>query len=102
MSGQPVITKSQLIKDVRSLGAAEGRTVMPHVSVKNIGWVVGGPDVVIEAILDVLTPQGTLMMLAGCEDGTYEMSVWPEEYFGTIVRDCLADGNGRMDGEAFR
>jgi aminoglycoside 3-N-acetyltransferase len=36
---------------------------MLHASVKAIGWVVGGPDIILEALLDLLTPAGTLMML---------------------------------------
>ncbi|MCX6377477.1 MAG: aminoglycoside 3-N-acetyltransferase [Armatimonadetes bacterium] len=90
MNDKPVITKSQLVNDLRALGLAAGRTVMLHASVKNIGWIVGGPDVVIEAILDVLTPEGTLMMYAGSEDGTYEMSEWPEEKQRAYLEECPA------------
>lgn len=90
MSDTPVVTKSKLIKDLRALGLAAGRTVMLHASVKSIGWVVGGPDVVLDAVLDVLSPEGTLMMYTGSEDGTYSMSEWPEEKQRAYLKECPA------------
>lgn len=90
MSETPVITKSRLVNDLQALGMSEGLTVMLHASVRNIGWVVGGPDVVLDAILEVLTLEGTLMMLVGCEDGTYEMSEWPEEKQQAYLEECPA------------
>lgn len=62
MHRQPLITKSKLMEDLRSLGIAPGQTVMLHASVSRVGWIVGGPDVILQAILDVLTPSGTLMI----------------------------------------
>ena len=50
---------------------------MLHVSVKAIGWIVGGPDVVLDALLEVLTPAGTLMMYASREDSPYHMTSGP-------------------------
>jgi len=88
MGDQPIITRTRLIRDLRALGLAEGQTVMLHASVKAIGWIVGGPDVVLDAILNVLTAEGTLMMLAGCEDGTYEMAEWPEEKRQAYLAEC--------------
>jgi aminoglycoside 3-N-acetyltransferase len=74
-----VVTRSRLSTDLRALGLAEGDCVMLHESVREIGWVVGGPDVVLDAVLDVLGPAGTLMKLVGSEDGTYELADWPHE-----------------------
>lgn len=37
-------------------------TVMVHSSLSKLGFVVGGAQAVVEALLDVLTPSGTLMM----------------------------------------
>jgi aminoglycoside 3-N-acetyltransferase len=52
---------------------------MLHASVRAIGWVVGGPDVVLHAIRDVLGEVGTLCMYVGWEDSTYEMASWSRE-----------------------
>lgn len=61
---------------------------MMHASVKAVGWVVGGPDIVLEALLDVLTPKGTLMMYVAWEDGTYEMRQWPKEKRQAYLEEC--------------
>jgi aminoglycoside 3-N-acetyltransferase len=54
---------------------------MLHASVRALGWVAGGPDVVIRALLDVLTPAGTLMMYVGWEDApTYEFDEMPGDW----------------------
>jgi aminoglycoside 3-N-acetyltransferase len=45
----PLITRNRLVKDLRELGLAKGQVVMLHVSVSAIGWIVGGPDIVIQA-----------------------------------------------------
>jgi aminoglycoside 3-N-acetyltransferase len=41
---------------------------MLHGSVKAVGRVLGGPNVILQALLDGLTPEGTLMMYVGWED----------------------------------
>ncbi|NOK59439.1 MAG: hypothetical protein GFH27_549283n101 [Chloroflexi bacterium AL-W] len=75
---KPLITKSQLITDLQNIGVQAGDTLMLHASVKAIGWVVGGPRVVLEALLDVLSAEGTLMMLASWEGNPYDLSQWSE------------------------
>lgn len=75
----PVIRKSRLVRDLRVLGLEPGQVAMLHASVKAVGWIVGGPDVVLDALLEVLGPSGTLMMMVGTEDGSYWMHRWPEE-----------------------
>jgi aminoglycoside 3-N-acetyltransferase len=83
-SGVPPITKSRLVADLKKLGVALGDTLMLHASVKAIGWVVGGPDVVIQALLEVLGREGTLMMLASWEDSPWgaphKFAQWPREW----------------------
>jgi aminoglycoside 3-N-acetyltransferase len=83
-----IVTRSRLVSDLRSLGVEEGQTVLLHASVRAVGWVVGGPDMVLQALLEVLGPQGTLMMLVGWEDGTYEMAEWPEEKRRAYLEEC--------------
>jgi len=84
-----------LVNDLRALGLAPGGTVMLHASVKAIGWVVGGPDVVIRALLDVLGPEGTVMMYVSWEDSPYELADEPEEYRRAYLEECPAFDPGR-------
>jgi aminoglycoside 3-N-acetyltransferase len=70
----PPITRSRLVIDLKKLGIKIGATIMLHASVRAIGWIVGGPDVVIQALLDVLSAQGTLMMYVGWENSPCDLA----------------------------
>lgn len=73
-----VVTRAQLTADLRALGVTPGEAVMVHESVKAIGWVVGGPDAVIDALLDAIGPEGTLLKYVGTEDDPSGLAAWPE------------------------
>src|SRR5512136_2903353 len=84
----PLVTYSQLVRDFTRLGVAPGQTVMLHASVQAIGWIVGGPDVVLQALLDVLTPAGTLAMYVACEDRTEHWPEWSPERQAVYRAEC--------------
>ena len=52
----------QLAEDFRLLGVAAGDTLLVHSSYKSFGGVDGGPQAVIDALLEVLGEDGTLVM----------------------------------------
>lgn len=79
MDAQRIVTHSSLVADLRALGVGAGQCVMMHESVRSIGWVVGGPEVVLDAVLTVLGPAGSLLKLIGSEDGTYELAEMPPD-----------------------
>ncbi len=56
------LTKQDLVEEFSSLGVSRGNTVMVHSSYKSLGGVEGGPQTVVDALLEVLGPFGTLMM----------------------------------------
>lgn len=87
-SDLPLVTKSQLVRDLRGLGVEAGQVVMLHASVRAIGWVVGGPDVVLDAILEVLGPAGTLMMYVGWEEDLEDFYQWPPERQAAYLSEC--------------
>jgi len=53
---------SGLIEQLRTLGVAPGQVLLVHASFRALRPVEGGPRGVIEALLEVLGPEGTLVM----------------------------------------
>jgi len=61
-------TRASLSGDLAALGLAAGQLVMLHVSMRSLGFVVGGAMTLLDAMLDVLGPTGTLIMPAHSGD----------------------------------
>lgn len=55
-------TRLTLVEDLRALGLRSGNVVLVHSSLSSLGWVAGGPVAVIQALIDVATSSGTLVM----------------------------------------
>ncbi|MCA9958881.1 MAG: AAC(3) family N-acetyltransferase [Anaerolineales bacterium] len=55
-------TRQSLAVDLQKLGVEAGMTLLVHASMKTLGWVNGGPVAIIQALQDVLTSTGTLVM----------------------------------------
>jgi aminoglycoside 3-N-acetyltransferase len=61
-----LITKSYLIDEFQALGMQKGDTIFVHSAYSTLGrspgGVEGGPQTVINALLELLGPEGTLIM----------------------------------------
>lgn len=55
-------TRESLAHDLCALGVEAGMTLEVHSSLSKLGWVCGGPVAVVQALMDVVTATGTLMM----------------------------------------
>ena len=55
-------TRQSLADDLRALGVEAGMTLIMHSSLKSLGWVCGGPVAVIQALMDVVTASGTIVV----------------------------------------
>ena len=85
-------TCASLVNDLRQLGVAAGDVLVVHTSMSAIGYVVGGPQAVVEALLMAVGPTGTVTMPAHSSDWS-EPSHWqsppvPEEWWQPL-RDHL-------------
>lgn len=58
----PAVSRSRIVADLAALGLRPGDRLLVHSSLSSMGFVEGGPDTVIEALLEVLGPTGTLVM----------------------------------------
>lgn len=84
------VTRSQLEADLAALGVQPGSTVMVHTSLRSLGWVVGGPQTVIEALRSAVGPDGTLVMPTQswqlCDPALLQEA--PEEHWA-LIRETL-------------
>jgi aminoglycoside 3-N-acetyltransferase len=73
------VTQSDLVRDLAALGVSPGAIVMVHTRMRDLGWVIGGPDAVVAALLEAVGPDGTVMAYAGWDQDPYHMPTWPSE-----------------------
>ncbi len=84
-----LITTRSLIADFERAGLHAGQIVLVHSSLKSLdGFVVGGPVAVVDALMHVLTPDGTLVMPTHSNENT-DPEYWqhppvPAEWWDTI------------------
>jgi len=57
-------TRDRLAEDVLALGVRPGGVLLVHSSLSALGWVPGGPETVIQGLLQALGPEGTLLVPA--------------------------------------
>lgn len=59
-----LVLKKDVIEGLKRVGITEGDSVMVHTSLGRMGFVCGGPQIVIEALLEAVGEDGTVMMPA--------------------------------------
>lgn len=57
-----IVLKEDLIKGFKDIGVKEGQSIMVHTALKSLGFVCGGPQIVIEALIQCVGNEGTIMM----------------------------------------
>lgn len=81
------VTVASLVDDLRDLGVEAGDTLLIHSSLSALGWVCGGAPAVVDALQEVLTDDGTLVMPThtGYTDPTgWEKPPVPDEWVKPI------------------
>ena len=64
-SRKPFATRADLAADVRALGLRRGDAVLVHGALGKIGAMIDGPDTLVGALLDVVSPGGTVLAHTG-------------------------------------
>lgn len=88
------ITINSLYQDLVKLGVNRGDILLVHSSLSSLGWVCGGAQSVITAIMDVLGNEGTLIMPSHSGDWTnpeeWENPPVPNEWVNVIIENMPA------------
>lgn len=95
---EPLCTRQSLANDLRTLGIKEGEIILLHSSLSSLGWVSGGAETVVHALLDTLSGTGTLVVPSHTGDnsdpGTWQSPAVPEEWHAKI-RDTMPGYDAR-------
>jgi aminoglycoside 3-N-acetyltransferase len=87
-------TITTLKHDFKTLGIAAGSVIIMHSSLSEIGWTVGGPVSVIQALMEILTSNGTLIMPTFSSDNSdpteWENPPVPETWWDLIKTEMPA------------
>ncbi len=80
------ITRHDIITGLRELGLKAGDSVLTHSSLSSFGHMEGGPDAVIEAIIEAVSPGG--MVLFPTLTGSSELSPKNPPVFDVLNTPC--------------
>ncbi|MFK3960245.1 aminoglycoside N(3)-acetyltransferase [Guptibacillus hwajinpoensis] len=86
------LTIDSLDKDLRELGVKDGMTLIVHTSLSSLGWVCGGAEALILALIRAVGEEGTIVMPAQSASNS-EPADWmnppvPEEWW-PIIRENM-------------
>jgi aminoglycoside 3-N-acetyltransferase len=98
-------TRGSLATQLSALGVMPGGVVLVHSSYKSLGFVVGGLQAVVEALLDAVGPEGTIVVPAHTPDNSDPQS-WsnppvPEVWWEPIRREGPGFDPGRTPTSRF-
>jgi aminoglycoside 3-N-acetyltransferase len=74
-------TNASVAADLRRLGVKGGQLLMVHSSLSKVGYVLGGAQTVVRALIEVLGPDGTLVMPAFSPEVS-DPAGWSDRQFG--------------------
>lgn len=57
-----IVLKNDIISALKEIGVKRGQTIMVHTSLSSLGFVCGGAQIVIEALVECVGDEGTIMM----------------------------------------
>ena len=57
-----IVLKQDILDALLSVGVSKGQTIMVHTSLSSLGFVCGGAQMVIEALIEAVGNEGTIMM----------------------------------------
>ncbi|SFF18150.1 aminoglycoside 3-N-acetyltransferase [Paenibacillus catalpae] len=88
------VTVNGMLHDLRQLGIEEGDHLLVHSSLSSIGWVCGGAQAVVQALLQSVGESGTLVMPAQSGDWS-DPAEWgnppvPQEWIEMIYNEMPA------------
>lgn len=60
--GKKIVLKEDILSALEQIGVNKWQTIMVHTSLSSLGFVCGGAQIVIEALLESVGDEGTILM----------------------------------------
>ncbi len=85
---QTLLTKDDLMEEFRIKGIHKGMSVIVHSSLNSLGWVCGGAETVVQALMETITDKGTIVMptqsASNSDPSFWENPPVPKDWWDTI------------------
>jgi aminoglycoside N3'-acetyltransferase len=107
----PLVTQCEIESGLHALGLKRGDAVEVHSSLSSFGWVEGGAETVVDALMNVVGPEGSIVMSAypvskmlPLTDNersmgiTAKVRIYGEDYLGPTGMGAIADTFRRRPG----
>lgn len=62
MDNRKIVVKQDIVDALRRIGAKNGQDIIVHTSMSSFGFVCGGAQVIIEALIDTVGDEETIIM----------------------------------------
>lgn len=62
MGDRKIVIKKDIVNALQQLGIKSGQNIIVHTSMKSFGFVCGGPQIIIEALIELVGKDGTIIM----------------------------------------
>lgn len=62
MESRKIVIKKDIVDSLKKIGVKYGQNIIVHTSMKSFGFVCGGPQVIIEALIESVGKEGTIIM----------------------------------------
>jgi aminoglycoside 3-N-acetyltransferase len=80
----PSWSKHDLVKHLQTIGVKQGMTLLVHSSLRSMGYIIGGVETVLEALIEAVGAEGTVVMPAFSaqlsDPATWRDPVLPESW----------------------
>lgn len=62
MRNREIVLKKDFVDGLKKLGVEKGQNIIVHTSLKSLGFVCGGPQIIIEGLCETVGDEGTIVM----------------------------------------
>ena len=94
MEKRKLVTPGDIKAALRDVGVKKGQSIMVHTSLSSLGYVCGGAQSVIEALMENVSDEGTIMM----PTQSWKNLDPAARLYGTGIREKQASGAVRERG----